>query len=38
MALTQNVDLSNLLTKFEILKAEVTSLDEKLNEHKVLEI
>ena len=38
MALTQNVDLSNLLTKFEILKAEVASLDEKLNEHKVLEL
>ena len=38
MALTQNSDLSNLLTKFEILKAEVASLDEKLNEHKVLEL
>ena len=38
MALTQNIDLSNLLTKFEILKAEVASLDEKINEHKVLEL
>ena len=38
MALTQNSDLSNLLAKFEILKAEVASLDEKLNEHKVLEL
>ena len=38
MALTQNIDLSNLLIKFEILKAEVASLDEKLNEHKVLEL
>ena len=38
MALTHNSDLSNLLSKFEILKAEVASLDEKLNEHKVLEL
>ena len=38
MALTQNSDLSNLLTKFETLKAEVASLDERLNEHKVLEL
>ena len=38
MALTQNSDLSNLLTKFETLKAEVASLDEKLNEYKVLEL
>ena len=38
MALTQNSDLSNLLTSFEILKLEVASLDEKLNEHKVLEL
>ena len=38
MALTQNTDLSNLLIKFEILKAEVASLDDKLNEHKVLEL
>ena len=38
MALTQNIDLSNLLIKFEILKAEVASLDEKINEHKVLEL
>ena len=38
MALTQNSDLSNLLTKFEILKAEVASLDERLNEYKVLEL
>ena len=27
-----------LLDKFEILKAEVASLDEKINEHKVLEL
>ena len=38
MALTQNIDLSNLLIKFEILKAEVASLDERINEHKVLEL
>ena len=38
MALTSNSDLINLLTEFEILKAEVASLDEKLNEHKVLEL
>jgi len=38
MALTSNSDLTNLLNKFEILKAEVTSLDEKINEHKVLEL
>ena len=38
MALTHNIDLSNLLIKFEILKAEVASLDEKINEHKVLEL
>ena len=38
MALTQNIDLTNLLIKFEILKAEVASLDEKINEHKVLEL
>ena len=38
MALTQNSDLSNLLTKFEILKAEVASLDERINEYKVLEL
>ena len=38
MALTSNSDLINLLTNFEILKAEVASLDEKINEHKVLEL
>ena len=38
MALTQNSDLSNLLTKFETLKAEVASLDERINEYKVLEL
>ena len=38
MALTQNSDLSNLLAKFEILKAEVASLDERINEYKVLEL
>ena len=38
MALTSNSDLTNLLTEFEILKAEVASLDEKINEHKVLEL
>ena len=38
MALTSNSDLTTLLVKFEILKAEVASLDEKLNEHKVLEL
>ena len=38
MALTSNSDLTNLLNKFEILKAEVASLDEKLNEHKVPEL
>ena len=38
MALTHNIDLSNLLIKFEILKAEVASLDDKINEHKVLEL
>ena len=38
MALTQNIDLSNLLIKFEILKDEVASLDERINEHKVLEL
>ena len=35
MALTQNSDLSNLLTKFETLKAEVASLDERISEYKV---
>ena len=38
MALTSNSDLINLLNNFEILKAEVTSLDEKINEYKVLEL
>ncbi len=38
MALTSNSDLTNLLTEFEILRAEVASLDEKINEHKVLEL
>ena len=38
MALTSNSDLTTLLVKFEILKAEVASLDEKINEHKVLEL
>ena len=38
MALTSNSDLTNLLTEFEVLKAEVASLDEKINEHKVLEL
>ena len=38
MALTSNSDLTNLLAKFEILKAEVASLDEKINEYKVLEL
>ena len=38
MALTSNSDLINLLNNFEILKAEVASLDEKINEHKVLEL
>ena len=38
MALTSNSDLTNLLTEFEILKAEVASLDEKINEYKVLEL
>ena len=38
MALTNNSDLTNLLTKFEVLKAEVASLDEKINEYKVLEL
>ena len=38
MALTSNSDLTNLLAEFEILKAEVASLDEKINEHKVLEL
>ena len=38
MALTSNNDLTNLLAEFEILKAEVASLDEKINEHKVLEL
>ena len=38
MALTSNSDLINLLNNFEILKAEVASLDEKINEYKVLEL
>ena len=38
MALTSNSDLTNLLAEFEILKAEVASLDEKINEYKVLEL
>ena len=38
MALTNNSDLTNLLTKFEVLNAEVASLDEKINEYKVLEL
>ena len=38
MALTSNSDLTNLLTEFEILKAEVASLDEKINEYKVLDL
>ena len=38
MALTSNSDLTPLLVKFEILKAEGASLDEKINEHKVLEL
>ena len=38
MALTSNSDLINLLTNFEILKAEVASLDERINEYKVLEL
>ena len=38
MALTSNSDLTTLLVKFELLKAEVASLDEKINEHKVLEL
>ena len=36
MALTSNSDLTNLITKFEILKAEVVSLQDKT--HKVLEL
>ena len=36
MALTSNSDLTNLITKFEILKAEVVSLQD--NTHKVLEL
>ena len=38
MALTSNSDLTNLLAEFEIIKAEVASLDEKINEYKVLEL
>lgn len=38
MALTSNSDLANLLTEFEVLKAEVASLDAKINEYKVLEL
>lgn len=38
MALTSNSDLTTLLAEFEILKAEVASLDEKINEYKVLEL
>ena len=38
MALTSNSDLTTLLAEFKILKAEVASLDEKINEHKVLEL
>ena len=38
MALTSNSDLTNLLAEFEILKAEVASLDEKINEYKVLDL
>ena len=38
MAFSSNSDLTTLLVKFEILKAEVASLDEKINEHKVLEL
>ena len=36
MALTSNSDLTNLITKFEILKSEVVSLQDKT--HKVLEL
>ncbi len=36
MALTSNSDLTNLITRFEILKAEVVSLQDKT--HKVLEL
>ena len=38
MPLTSNNDLTNLLDKFEILKAEVAVLDEKINEYKVLDL
>ena len=38
MALTSNSDLTTLLAEFKILKAEVASLDEKINEYKVLEL
>ncbi len=38
MALTNNSDLTTLLAEFEILKAEVVSLDEKINEYKVLDL
>ena len=38
MPLTSNNDLTNLLDKFEILKAEVAVLDEKIHEYKVLDL
>tara|TARA_R100000388_G_scaffold11078_1_gene9288 strand:+ start:210 stop:533 length:324 start_codon:yes stop_codon:yes gene_type:complete len=38
MALTTNSDLTDLLHKFEMLKAEVAALDEKIHEYKVLDL